>query len=178
MTPQTDQRPDPRPEGVLFVEDREAQPVLSVRATIRIDEIAQKHGESLRELWSSMQARGVAAAGPPFVRYHTFGKTETDVEVGIPVADPTAGEGRIAAGELPGGAAISTWHFGAHDRLGEAYARLEAWLKERGRQPAGAAWEVYWWIDPSADPDPASWPPPEEWRAELLQPVASMGGAP
>jgi|Tabmets5t2r1_1033131.scaffolds.fasta_scaffold07870_2 hypothetical protein len=50
-----------------------------------------------------MQARGVAPAGPPLGRYHTFGQTETDVEVGIPVVDPTAGESRIATGELFGG---------------------------------------------------------------------------
>jgi effector-binding domain-containing protein len=159
-------------EVVVLPEDRKPQPVLSIRATVRVDEIAERHGESLRELWRSTQARGVAAAGPPFVRYHTFGETETDVEVGIPVTQAVVGEGRIAAGELPGGAAISTWHIGSHDRLGEAYARLVAWLREHGRKPNGAAWEVYWWIDPGADPDPASWPPPADWRCELIQPLA------
>jgi effector-binding domain-containing protein len=159
-------------EVVVLTEDRKPQPVLSIRATVRVDEIAERHGESLRELWRSTQARGVAAAGPPFVRYHTFGETETDVEVGIPVTQAVVGEGRIAAGELPGGAAISTWHIGSHDRLGEAYARLVAWLREHGRKPNGAAWEVYWWIDPGADPDPASWPPPADWRCELIQPLA------
>jgi hypothetical protein len=68
------------------------QPVLSIRATVRIDELAQRHGESLRELWSSRLARGVTAAGPPFVRYDTFGQTETDIEVGIPVANAVSGE--------------------------------------------------------------------------------------
>ena len=78
---------------------------------------------------------------------------------------------KVAAGQLPGGAAINTWHYGSHDRLGEAYKRLEAWLEEHDRAPAGAAWEVYWWIDPTAEPDPATWPPPDEWRAELVQPL-------
>jgi effector-binding domain-containing protein len=159
-------------EAVVLAEDRKPQPILSIRRTVRVDEIAERHGESLRELWDAMRARGVAAVGPPFVRYHTFGEAETDVEVGIPVAEPVAGEGRATARELPGGAAITTWHFGAHDRLGEAYARLEGWLKQHGREPAGAAWEIYWWIDPSAEPDPARWPPPEQWRAELVQPLA------
>jgi hypothetical protein len=70
------------------------------------------------------------------------------------------------------GPAISTWHIGSHDRLGEAYGRLQAWLSERDRKAAGAAREVYWWIDPTFDPDPANWPPPAEWRCELVQPVA------
>jgi effector-binding domain-containing protein len=160
-------------EAVTLSADRDPQPVLSIRRLIRINEIAERHGESLRELWTVMQARRLTAVGPPYVRYHTFGESETDVEVGMPVAHPETGEGRIAARELPGGAAISTWHIGAHDRLGEAYARLESWLKEDGRQPAGAAWEVYWWIDPGADPDPATWPPPAEWRCELVQPLVA-----
>jgi effector-binding domain-containing protein len=160
------------PEAVTLVEDRKPQPVLSIRANARIAELAARQGESLRELWSTMQARGVAAAGAPFVRYHTFGETETDLEVGIPVADLAAGEGRVAAGELPGGAAITTWHLGSHDRLAEAYGRLQRWLKEHGREAAGAAWEVYWWIDPGAEPNPATWPPPAEWRTELVQPIA------
>jgi effector-binding domain-containing protein len=163
---------DQRNLDAVVLEDRKLQPVLSIRATVRIDELAERQGESLRELWSSMQARGVTAAGPPFVRYHTIGRTEAEVELGIPVADAVSGEGRITAGELPGGAVISTWHIGSHDRLGEAYGRLQAWLSERGRKAAGAAWEVYSWIDPAFDPDPANWPPPAEWRCELVQPVA------
>jgi effector-binding domain-containing protein len=155
----------------VVLEDRKPQSVLSIRATVRIQELGERHGESLRELWSSMQARGVTATGPPFVRYNTFGQTETDVEVGIPVAEALSGEGRITAGELPGGSAISTWHIGSHDRLGEAYGRLAAWLSERDRKAAGAAWEVYWWIDPASDPGPAGWPPPAEWRCELVQPI-------
>ena len=91
--------------------------------------------------------------------------------VGIPVADAGSGEGRITAAELPA-PAVSTCHIGSHDRLGEAYGRLKAWLSERDRKAAGEAWEVYWWIDPAFDPDPANWPPPAEWRCELVQPVA------
>jgi hypothetical protein len=49
---------------------------------------------------------------------------------------------------------------------------MQTWLNEHGREAAGAAWEVYWWIDPSAEPDPANWPPPAEWRTELVQPIA------
>jgi effector-binding domain-containing protein len=160
-------------EAVVLVEDRAAQPILSVRGTVRIDQLGERQGESLRELSSALRNRGIAPVGPPFVRYHTFGETETDVEMGVPVADPGAGEGPVAPGELPGGPAITTWHLGSHDRLGEAYARLQAWLTEHDRTPAGAAWEVYHWIDPAAEPDPASWPPPEEWRAEIVQPLQS-----
>jgi effector-binding domain-containing protein len=160
------------PEAVLFVEDRKPQPVLSIRTNVAVSQLAQAQGESLGELWRSMQARGLTSVGPPFVRYHAFDETETDVEVGVPVSEESTGERRIEAGALPGGAAITTWHLGAHDRLADAYERLKGWLDEHKREAAGPAWEIYWWIDASEAPNPASWPAPTEWRTELVQPIA------
>jgi effector-binding domain-containing protein len=55
--------------------------------------------------------------------------------------------------------------------LGEAYGRLAAWLKEHERKAAGPAWEVYTWIDATKKPDPSTWPPPIDWRTELVQPI-------
>jgi effector-binding domain-containing protein len=164
------------PEAVALVEHREPQPVLSIRSTVAVADLAQAQGERLGELWRSLQTRGFAPLGPPFVRYHTFAETETDVELGFPVSAGVTGAGRVEAGQLPGGAAIVTWHLGAHDKLGDAYRRLEQWLAANEREAAGAAWEVYWWIDPNREPDPLSWPAPTEWRTELVQPVASFVG--
>jgi effector-binding domain-containing protein len=158
------------PEGAV-VEERGSQPVLSIRRTVELARLSEAQSENLREVWSSIDRRGVKPAGPPFVRYHTFGETETDLEVGIPVAEAPPGAGQVAAGELPGGPAVTTWHIGSHDGLGDAYARLDAWLKEHDREPDGAAWEVYTWIDPGLEPDPSGWPAPSEWRTQLVQPI-------
>ena len=48
----------------------------------------------------TIQDRVTAAlqAGPPYVRYRSFGETRTDLEVGIPVAAGAVGQGRVAAG--------------------------------------------------------------------------------
>jgi effector-binding domain-containing protein len=170
MRKETVMTSDRKPEEVS-VDELEPQPVLSIRRTVELAQLTEAQGESLRELWSSMHRRGVTPGGPPFVRYHTFGESETDLEVGIPVVAASSGDGQVASGELPGGAAITTWHIGSHDGLGNAYARLEAWLKDHGRTGAGAAWEVYLWIDPSLEPDPSTWPAPSEWRTQLVQPI-------
>ncbi len=90
--------------------------------------------DRLRALSAYLQQRGVQPAGAPFVRYHTFGETETDLETGIPVAEPVAGEGRIVSGVLPGGPAISTQHIGLHDRLGDAYACIDGCYHKLERQ--------------------------------------------
>lgn len=146
------------------VEQRDPQPLLSVRASVPVADLAAAQGEALRALWSHLQQHGGRPAGPPFVRYHTFGETETDVEVGIPVAAGAVGEGRV-------GPVVSAWHLGTHDRLGDAYANLQAWLKEHGHQPAGPGWEVYHWIDLNQEPEPAAWPDPSTWRTQLVQPI-------
>src|SRR3712207_1909748 len=99
------------------IEQLEPQAVLSIRTTISIADLGEAMGERAQALATYLQQHGVQTAGSPFVRYFTLGDTETDYEFGIPVAEPAVGEGPIAAGELPGGPAITTWHVGAHERL-------------------------------------------------------------
>jgi effector-binding domain-containing protein len=150
----------------------ETRPAISIRATVPVAELGAAMGDRLPALIGYLRERGVRAAGPPQVRYHTFGQTETDVELALPLAAPLAGAGRIVAGELLGGPAIATWHLGPYDRLGEAYARLAAWLKEHGRAAGGPAWEVYHWIDANAAGGPADGGDPATWRTRLIQPIA------
>ena len=147
------------------------QPVVSIRSTVLIANLGEAMGERLQTLSGYLQQSGARPAGPPFVRYHTFGATETDLETGIPVAETIAGEGGVAASELPGGPAITTWHFGSHDTLGEAYARIHSLLGEHGHEPNGPAWEVYYWIDPNDSGDPPTFPDPSVWRTQLIQPI-------
>lgn len=147
------------------------QPVLSIRSTVQVAALGEAMGDRLQALRDYVQHHGIQPAGPPFVRYHTFGETETDLETGVPVAVPVAGKGQIIGGELPSGPVITTWHIGSHDKLGDAYARIHAWLEEHDRVPNGAAWEVYYWIDVSQYQGTASWPDPATWRAQLVQPI-------
>jgi effector-binding domain-containing protein len=148
-----------------------AQPILSIRATIPVAQLGDTMGERIRVLSQFLKERGARPAGPPFVRYHTFGDTETDMEFGVPVTEPLACDGQIVGGELPGGAVLTTWHVGAPERLGEAYDRIEKWRTGHGRESAGPAREVYHWIDLSAPDQSASPTDPSTWRIELVQPI-------
>ena len=162
--------PDSRDDEIA-VRERAPQPVLSGRRTVQIAQLTAAQGEALNALWNHLQRHDIEPAGAPFVRFHTFGDAETDVETGIPVAEAAAGEDPVAGGELPGGRLVSSWHLGSHDRLGEAYARLEAWLQEHGHQRRGSGWEVYHWFDLKQEPDISSWPDPATWRTQLVQPI-------
>jgi effector-binding domain-containing protein len=158
-------------EQRVEVTELAAQPVLSIRETIPVARLGDTMGERIGVLSRFLRERGTPPAGPPYVRYHTFTDTETDMEFGVPVKEPTTGDGSISSGHLPAGPAVTTWHLSAHDRLGEAYARLDAWRTENGREPAGPAWEVYHWIDLAATAEPGPPPDPSTWRMQLVQPI-------
>jgi effector-binding domain-containing protein len=147
------------------------QPVVQIRTTIRIAELPEAVGERVSAIADYLRRGEIATAGPPYVRYHTFGEGETDFELGVPVVKPVAGEGRVAAGELPAGPAISTWHTGPHGQLGEAYARIASWLRENGRGSGGPAWEVYPWLDVFNYAGPSTLDDPASWRTQLVQPI-------
>jgi effector-binding domain-containing protein len=156
----------------------EPQPVLSIRATIQIVQLGEAMGDRIQALSDYLRQRDIRPAGPPFVRYFTFGETETDFELGVPVKpgpgnSPLTGEGRIVSGELPGGSAVTTWHLGPHDKLGDAYARITDWITEHNREPDGPAREIYYWIDlgQDADSETSAVTDASTWRTQLVQPV-------
>jgi len=147
------------------------QPTLSLRGTVLIADLGTSHGARLRALQSYLVQENIPVIGPPFVRYHTFGDRETDVEVGVPVAQEQAGTGDIQAGHLPGGPALVTEHIGAHDQLGKVYGRVRQAMLSQKRAPNGAAWEVYEWIDLLRDQGLSPAPDPSEWHTRLVQPL-------
>jgi effector-binding domain-containing protein len=155
----------------VIIHDMEPQQILSIRGKIRTEQLGEAMGSRIAALAAYLEQSGAQPAGPPFVRYHTFDENETDFELGVPVVEPVEGEGRIVAGELAGGPAITTWHYGAHDRLGEAYARVEAALDEHHREPAGPPREVYHWIDFNKGGEDPGMLDPSTWGTELILPV-------
>ena len=114
------------------------QATAGVRVTTTAADLGRVMGEVLPEVWGYLEERGVQRAGPPFARYNGFRADRVEVEAGLPVAEPVGGEGRISAGELPGGEVAVTWHEGQYDTLGAAYRAIEAWMQSQGRKPVGS----------------------------------------
>lgn len=158
-----------------------AQPIISIRATVKVADLAATIDDRISALREYLERRGVRPAGAPFVRYHSFpdiradtegaGDLETDLEEGVPVTHPLPGEGRIASGELPGGPVITTVYTGVPEGLGAAYARIATWLQEHGEQATGPAWEVYDFVDLEGFEGHASLPNRVTWRHRIVQPI-------
>ena len=142
----------------------EPQPMVSIRATCRAAEIGPTLQEILPEVFTYVMRMGAVPSGPPFTRFHSYDKGYADIESGIPVAQPVEGEGRISAGELPGGTVVSTVHTGPYDKLPEAHDALHTWMREKHKESAGAQWE-YYLTDPGEQPDST------KLQTELVWPI-------
>jgi effector-binding domain-containing protein len=148
--------------------DRAAQHYLSIRTQVSVQEfgsgiIPQLHSEVM----ASMQKRGIAPAGAPFIRYDVISMPgRLDVEMGWPVASPAPDDGRVKSGSLPAGRYATVLYTGPYDGLMEANRVLIEWAKAQGivwdswptaeGDAFGARFESYI-TDPGEQPDPSKW---------------------
>jgi effector-binding domain-containing protein len=126
----------------------EPQPTIAVRVRGRMDEL------DLGAMFATHLPRLQAAApgaGPAYGRYHEFGPTFADIEIGVPVAgdispdlpDPKAGGDPIEHSELPGGLTAVVIHHGSYETLGAAYDMLHDWIHSQGHEDGPGPWESY-----------------------------------
>ncbi|MGZ8541901.1 MAG: GyrI-like domain-containing protein [Chitinophagaceae bacterium] len=77
---------------------------------------------------------------------------------------PSQLSGRIQSRVLPGGDVLIAHTWGPYDQVGQAYLKIENWLKENNRKPKGNPFEVYL-------NDPAAVKSPSEIRTDVYQPL-------
>ena len=129
--------------------------------------------ELLKELRLWVQKNGIAEEGPYFLRYHVIDmNNQMDIEVGIVLSRPLAGDDRVSPGILPAG------HYAIliYSRYAmSANKALIQWAKENGVQ-----WDRR--DDPSGDAfrcryeayltDYRIQPRKSEWKVELAIKIA------
>jgi effector-binding domain-containing protein len=120
--------------------------------------------DTFGELYSCVEQSGANPGGPPFVIYHNLPQQGAHWEIDIcaPVAAPMVAPPCFEYIEMPSCIVASLLHVGPYDTLGEAYGRLEAFITERGLQPAGPPREFYY-SEPNV--------PPSETRTLIERPV-------
>jgi effector-binding domain-containing protein len=152
------------------IEERTAQHYAGIQATVPMGGISAAVDEAFPELFGWLAGTRTAPAAPPFIRFLVIDmEALLQLELGVPVAVPVTGSGRIKAGVLPAGRYVVLRHIGPYDGpdgLIPANAALQQWAQEHGVEfdmrdtPEGSAWgsrfEQYI-TDPSAEPDPANW---------------------
>jgi effector-binding domain-containing protein len=156
--------------GKPKVDERNEQNYVGIRSQVPVSKLKKVIPESLDTLFPWLEKQGIEPAGAPFIRYHVINmEGKMDVELGIPVANPVAGEGRIMPGVLPAGRYASLIYQDIKNGIKANGALLE-W---------GAAQGLKWdrWDDPNGDAfrgryesfitDPAEEPDPAKWDTEV-----------
>jgi effector-binding domain-containing protein len=152
------------------LEERPAQDYAGISATVTMETIGDAVDQGIPELFGWLGANGVEPAGAPFIRFLVIDMmADLRIEVGVPVAKPVTGGGRIQPGVLPAGRYAVLRHVGPYDGddgLIPSNAALQEWAARQGiefvrrQTPEGDAWgsrlEQYL-TDPSAEPDSAKW---------------------
>lgn len=159
---------------------RGEQPYVAIPIRVTLPEWG-KANALVGEVFDWLAQRGIAPAGPLFYRYRVIGGGDEPyaLEVGVPTAEPLAGDERVVAGTKPSGAYVTATHTGHPDRLDEAHDELQAWARERGSMLAmhqddgRETWDGRF---ESFLTDPAKQPDLDRWSIEiayLLDPAAT-----
>lgn len=125
------------------VKDHGARPALVIRGRVPIENAGEAIGGRLRAVSSYLEKAGLQPAGAPFTRTHGFADGVLEFEAGFPLAAAAPSSGELVATELPEAQVATTVHVGDQATSEDGYNALHAWMRENGRQPAGAPWEVY-----------------------------------
>jgi effector-binding domain-containing protein len=147
------------------IQERAALPYMGLPLTVTMATFGAAIDAGYPELFGWLAAHDLAPAGPPLIRYHVIDMDgDMEVELGVPVAAPAAGDDRVRSAELPGGRYVSLLHTGPYDQLVAANGALQAWAAEHdvalesdatGHQFQGRV--EHYLTDPAAEPDPTRW---------------------
>jgi effector-binding domain-containing protein len=129
-----------------------AHPIAAVRARVALDRIAEEFRGPLDKVWAFLRSHPeLKKDGHNLFLYHhpSFGGGAIDIDFGVQVAAPFAGEGEVACVPVPAGEAVSTLHRGPYSGLRGAHDAIHRWLDEHKRR-SPASWEIYgdWSEDP------------------------------
>jgi len=152
------------------IETRTEQAYVALRARVPMSGIAA-FAVRAGEVFSWLAARGLAPAGPPFLRFNVIDMArELEMENGVPVAAPVNGDDLVVAGVLPAGRYATVTHTGHPSELMGITGALLDWAAEQG---------LAWDISPSEDgerwgarlefylTDPAEEPDMSKWQTQL-----------
>ena len=140
------------PEAVT----RDAMMLAVKRQTITMEEIRGFFDGVYSAVARVLAQQDAGPVGPAVAVYYRFDPAAdvVDVAAGFPAARPITAQDDVVPLELPETRVARYEHHGSYDELGEAHARLIAWITEQGWSPGVPFVETYV-TQPAANVDPA-----------------------
>jgi effector-binding domain-containing protein len=152
------------------IETRTEQAYVALRARVPMSGIAA-FAVRTGEVFSWLAARGLAPAGPPFLKFNVIDMArELEIENGVPVAAAVDGDDHLVPGILPAGRYATVTHTGHPSELVDVTGALLDWAAKQG---------LTWDVSPSEDgerwgarlefylTDPAEEPDMSKWQTQL-----------
>jgi effector-binding domain-containing protein len=135
----------------ISIERLEPRTIASVRRRARQDQLSAVVPAACGDVWNFVRANGIADPGRLVALYREGEGGELDVEVGVEVGGPFAGDGEFSCSAIPGGTVATAVHLGPYHRLGEAHEAICRWCQDHQHELAGLNWEIYGhWVDDPA----------------------------
>ena len=137
----------------IVVEEVAARRMAAVHASVPVGQVAAAWRPALDKVWVFLRGHdGLWTDGHNiFVYRHPVRPgAPLEVDFGVEVSRPFAGDDEVVLTNTPAGQAASTVHSGPPDQLARANAAIERWSVLNQRPLAGVSWEIYG--DPGDDP--------------------------
>jgi DNA-binding transcriptional MerR regulator/effector-binding domain-containing protein len=163
------------PSAVAPVSHRrlDATMAAAITGVVGISDLLPWYQGALGELYATLGARGVAAAGPAGGSYATelFSEERGEATVFVPTATEIQRLGRVAPVVVPAAELAVIVHTGSHADVDRAYGALADYVASHALQVDGPIRE-YYLVGRHDTPDESA------WRTEIGWPIFSTGPAP
>lgn len=105
----------------------------------------------LDQVWPLLREQGLRTGHNVVVYYPASADGEFAIDAGVEVFEDFTERSMVGRVTTPAGQVATTAHYGEYSAMGGAYAALERWCAENGRERAGVNWEIYgdWEDDPA-----------------------------
>ena len=159
------------------LEERPEQPYVYIRCHVGMGEIEPKATSLVPQVFQWLAQHDVEPEGPVLFRYNVVDmESEMEIDVGVILKKPVAGDARVKAGKVPPGTYVTLRHTGHPDELMEATRLLlewgdknkVKWLKQQHGK-TGEAWDARFefYVDgPDTQPDMSKWRSDLAFRVE------------
>lgn len=123
------------------------QPILSIKATVTLDELPMTIGSSFGKLGGYLAELGELMTDIPFVIYHNFENMDSrkiEVEIGFPVTHELPEKDNIKFSVIPESKIIFCMYRGAYGEITPVYTEMGQWLQKNGYKAKGPCYEYYY----------------------------------
>ena len=156
--------------GTPKVENRTEQHYMGIRTKATMRQLSKVIPQLLDEICAWLDAKGIEPVDAPLIRYHVIDMAaQLDIELGVPVAAPVQGDGRVSASVLPAGRYAALTYEGSQRGIDANRTLLEwgaaqglVWDRAKIEQGDAFGGRIERFLT-----DPAEQPDRNKWQTEV-----------